>query len=133
MNGLRLTRRKIRGGRTWGGGALFGGWLGDGDRDGEALWHDLPVAGGTPGLFVVHVHCGEETREELGRYKGTRTRAGETNLFKQRRDGNGMEENTHECHKDGMEEGCVDGRREWTTTWVAARKGEEQGKDRLNI
>jgi hypothetical protein len=33
-----------------------------------------------------------------------------------------MEGNTHERHKDGMEDG-VDGRREWTT-WVAARKGE---------
>ena len=33
---------------------LFCGFLLDGDRDGDSLWLDLPVAGGTPSIIKVH-------------------------------------------------------------------------------
>ena len=52
------NRGGLTGSGRGGDGRLLGRRLGDGD--GEAFWHDLPIAGGTPGLFVVHVHCGRE-------------------------------------------------------------------------
>lgn len=111
-------------------GRLVGrGWR-DGDGDGETLWHDLPIASGTPGLFVVHVHCGGRGRETWWDIKGRRTKAGET------KKGETYWE-THDSHRGGGGGGHVEGRRT-----LSGRRGNgegqgldgaREGKGRLNI